>query len=113
VVRQITDRRAADEPAPTRGTRRLGEGRATVRLSVFRERGQVTVDGDDVKLRKQLESAALSLSEEFAGRVPSEDVDRYFAEELQPFNEARVWDFVPIFAERRTRSRLRSIDQAR
>jgi hypothetical protein len=72
----------------------------------------MTVDGDEIKLRKQLESAAVNLSQEFAGRVPSEDVDRYLAEELQPFSEARVRDFVPILAERRTRSRLRSLDQA-
>jgi hypothetical protein len=72
----------------------------------------VTVDGDEIKLRKQLESAAVNLSQEFAGRVPSEDVDRYLAEELQPFDEARVRDFVPILAERRTRSRLRSLGQA-
>jgi len=39
-------------------------------------------------------------------------VDRYLAEEVQPFSEARVRDFVPILAERRTRSRLRSLDQA-
>lgn len=69
------------------------------------------MDGDDIKIRKQLESAAVNLSQEFAGRVPSEDVDRYLAEELQPFREARVRDFVPILAERRTRSRLRSLDQ--
>ena len=68
---------------------------------------------DQIKLQKQLESAAVNLSQEFAGRVPSEDVDRYLAEELQPFSEARVRDFVPILAERRTRSRLRSLDQPR
>jgi|RhiMetdeSRZDD1v2_1073273.scaffolds.fasta_scaffold384640_3 uncharacterized protein DUF3562/protein-tyrosine phosphatase-like protein len=68
---------------------------------------------DEGKLRRQLESAAVSLSQEFAGRVPSEDVDRYLSEELQPFSEARVRDFVPILAERRTRSRLRALDQRR
>jgi hypothetical protein len=72
----------------------------------------MTVDGDEIKLRRQLESAADNLTQEFAGRVPSEDVDRYLAEEVQPFSEARVRDFVPILAERRTRSRLRSLDQA-
>ena len=71
----------------------------------------MTVDGDEIKLRRQLESAAVNLSQEFAGRVPSEDVDRYLAEEVQPFSEARVRDFVPSLAERRTRSRLRSLDQ--
>ena len=72
----------------------------------------MTVDGDETKLRRQLDSAADNLTQEFAGRVPSEDVDRYLAEEVQPFSEARVRDFVPILAERRTRSRLRSLDQA-
>jgi hypothetical protein len=71
------------------------------------------VSDDQIRLQKQLESAAVNLSHEFAGRVPSEDVDRFLAEELQPFSEARVRDFVPILAERRTRSRLRSLDQAR
>jgi hypothetical protein len=70
------------------------------------------VDSDEVKLRKQLESAAFNLTQEFAGRVPSEDVGRYLAEEVQPFSEARVRDFVPILAERRTRSRLRALDRA-
>lgn len=71
------------------------------------------MDSDDVKLRKQLESAASNLTQEFAGRVPSEDVGRYLAEEVQPFSEARVRDFVPILAERRTRSRLRALDRVR
>lgn len=64
-----------------------------------------------VKLRKQLETAVVSLSQEFAGKVPSEDVDRYLSEELEPFSDARVRDFVPILAERRTRSRLRAITE--
>ena len=62
---------------------------------------------DELKLRRQLESAAVNLSREFAGKLPSEDVDRCLAEELEPFMDARVRDFVPILAERRTRSRLR------
>jgi Protein of unknown function (DUF3562) len=62
----------------------------------------------ELKVQKQLESAADNLSREFAGQLPAEDVNRLLAEELQPFAEARVRDFVPIFAERRTRSRLRS-----
>jgi protein-tyrosine phosphatase-like protein/uncharacterized protein DUF3562 len=66
---------------------------------------------DRLKLQKQLETAAVSLSQEFAGKVSSEDVDRYLAEELQPFTDARVQDFVPVLAERRTRSRLRAIAQ--
>ena len=64
---------------------------------------------DELKLRRQLESAAVNLSREFAGKLPSEDVDRCFAEELEPFTEARVRQFVPILAERRTRSRLRAL----
>lgn len=72
----------------------------------------MTVD-DQVKLQKQLENAAVSLSQEFAGSVSSEDVDRCLSEELQPFTDARVRDFVPILAERRTRSRLRGLGQAR
>jgi hypothetical protein len=68
---------------------------------------------DQVKLQRQLESAAVTLSQEFAGKVPSEDVDRCLSEELQPFSNARVRDFVHILAERRTRSRLRALDQPR
>jgi Protein of unknown function (DUF3562) len=70
------------------------------------------MDTDDVKLQKQLESAASNLSQEFAGQLSQEDVDRLLAEELQPFSEARVRDFVPILAERRTRSRLRARAQS-
>jgi Protein of unknown function (DUF3562) len=66
---------------------------------------------DQVKLQKQLRTAAVSLSQEFAGQVPSEDVDRFLSEELEPFSDARVRDFVPILAERRTRSRLRAITE--
>jgi Protein of unknown function (DUF3562) len=67
----------------------------------------------DIKLRKQLERAAVSLSKEFAGKLPTEAVDRTLAEELQPFTDARVREFVPILAERRTRSRLRAIAERR
>lgn len=63
---------------------------------------------DEIKLRRQIESAALNLSKEFAGKLPAEDVDRCLAEELEPFTDARVREFVPILAERRTRSRLRA-----
>lgn len=66
---------------------------------------------DELKIQRQLETAAVSLSQEFAGTVSSEDVDRYLSEELEPFSDARVRDFVPILAERRTRSRLRDIAQ--
>jgi hypothetical protein len=71
------------------------------------------VDADELKLQKQLESAAQNLSQEFAGQLPAEDVNHFLAEELQPFADARVRDFVPIFAERRTRSRLRNRAQPR
>lgn len=68
---------------------------------------------DERKLRRQIESAALNLSREFAGKLPSEDVDRCLAEELEPFTDARVREFVPILAERRTRSRLRALAATR
>jgi hypothetical protein len=68
---------------------------------------------DELKLRRQLESAAVNLSREFAGKLPSEDVDRCLAEELEPFTDARVREFVPILAERRTRSRLRALAATR
>ena len=68
---------------------------------------------DELKLRRQLESAAVNLSREFAGKLPSEDVDRCLAEELEPFMDARVRDFVSILAERRTRSRLRALAATR
>jgi hypothetical protein len=71
------------------------------------------VGNEDVKLQKQLEMAANALSKEFADTLPSEDVDRCFAEELEPFNDARVRQFVPILAERRTRSRLRALAATR
>jgi Protein of unknown function (DUF3562) len=70
-------------------------------------------NNEDLKLQKQLETAADTLSKEFADTLASEDVDRCFAEELQPFTEARVRQFVPILAERRTRSRLRALTATR
>jgi hypothetical protein len=75
-------------------------------------RAGMNVD-DQHKLQRQLETAAVSLSQEFAGKVSSDDIDRYLSEELQPFTDARVQDFVPVLAERRTRSRLRAITQPR
>jgi hypothetical protein len=71
------------------------------------------VHDDDLKLQRQVESAAVTLSKEFAGRLPSEDVDRCLAEELEPFTDARVREFIPILAERRTRSRLRALAATR
>jgi hypothetical protein len=67
------------------------------------------VGDDDSKLQRQLENAAVNLSKEFEGRLPPEDVNRYLAEEIAPFSDARVREFVPILAERRTRSRLRAL----
>jgi hypothetical protein len=71
-----------------------------------------TTVNDEGRLQRQLESAAVNLSREFGGTLSSEDVDRYFAEELEPFSGARVRDFVPILAERRTRSRLRALSES-
>lgn len=47
------------------------------------------------------------LADEYGGDVPSETIDMVAAESLGEFQGARVREFVPVFAWRRARQRLR------
>jgi len=51
------------------------------------------------RLRSQLE-------EEYGGSVPPDTIDRVAEQTLREFQEARVREFVPVFAWRRARQRL-------
>jgi arsenate reductase (thioredoxin) len=52
------------------------------------------------------------LKEEFAGIFSQETIERYLAESLDQFANARVQAFVPIFVNRFARERLRALAQA-
>jgi hypothetical protein len=52
-----------------------------------------------LRLRNQLE-------EEYGGSVPPDMIDRVAEQSLRDFQEARVREFVPVFAWRRARQRL-------
>jgi hypothetical protein len=58
-------------------------------------------------------TTAASLSKEFAGKVAAEDVDRCLPEALELLSQARVREFIPILAERKTRTRLWALVQQR
>jgi arsenate reductase len=58
-----------------------------------------------------LERALERLSEEFAGTFSPETVERYMAESVEALAGARVTNFVPLFAHRFARERLRALGQ--
>lgn len=66
----------------------------------------------DLITRGHLERALERLTEEFAGTFSGETVERYMTESLQALTGARVKDFVPLFAHRFARERLRALGQA-
>jgi hypothetical protein len=47
------------------------------------------------------------LADEYGGSVSTETIDRAAVEALDDLSSARVRDFVPVFAWRRARARLR------
>jgi hypothetical protein len=57
--------------------------------------------------RDHLSRVCAVLSQEFAGRLDPEVIERVASDEVAAFEEARVGDFVPILAMRRGRLRLR------
>src|SRR4029453_5464190 len=59
----------------------------------------------------RLERALERLSEEFAGTFSPETVERYMAESVGALQGARVTNFVPLFAHRFARERLRALGQ--
>ena len=62
----------------------------------------------DLVTRGHLDKAHASLSEEFDGIYGSETVERFMVESLEAVGSARVQAFVPLFAHRFARERLRA-----
>ena len=58
-------------------------------------------------LQERLEKEAAEIVREFAGRVQPEEVHRTFYASADRFEDARVKDFVPLFAGIATRQSLR------
>ena len=66
----------------------------------------------DLVTRGHLDKAHARLSEEFDGIYGSETVERFMVESLEAVGSARVQAFVPLFAHRFARERLRAAAQA-
>ena len=65
----------------------------------------------DLITRGHLERGLAGLREEFAGMFSSETVERNMAKSLEALGAARLKDFVPLFAHRFARERLRALGQ--
>jgi hypothetical protein len=48
------------------------------------------------------------LTDEYGGSMPPEAIDRAASDALEELSQARLREFVPVFAWRRARARLRS-----
>ena len=68
----------------------------------------------DVNLvtRGHLEKGLVALGDEFSGVFATETIERYMAESLDKIGSARIENFVPLFAHRFARERLRALAQA-
>jgi arsenate reductase (thioredoxin) len=66
----------------------------------------------DLTTRGHLEKGLLALEEEFSGIFGVETIERYMAESLAQIGPARLENFVPLFAHRFARERLRALAQA-
>ena len=68
----------------------------------------------DVNLvtRGHLEKGLVALRDEFSGVFATETIERYMAESLDKIGSARIENFVPLFAHRFARERLRALAQA-
>ena len=65
----------------------------------------------DLTTRGHLERALERLADEFAGTFSGATVERYMTESLQALGDTRIKDFVPLFAHRFARERLRALGQ--
>jgi arsenate reductase (thioredoxin) len=65
----------------------------------------------DAITRGHLEKGLASLESEFAGVFSRETIERYMTESLEHLAGARFKDFVPLFAHRFARERLRALGQ--
>ncbi|MCY4582388.1 MAG: hypothetical protein OXE50_06265 [Chloroflexi bacterium] len=59
-------------------------------------------------LRERLEKEAAEIVREFEGRVLPEEVHRTFYASVERFSDARIKEFIPLFAGIATRQVLRS-----
>ena len=68
----------------------------------------------DVNLvtRGHLQKGLVALRDEFSGVFATETIERYMAESLDKIGSARIENFVPLFAHRFARERLRALAQA-
>ena len=68
----------------------------------------------DVSLvtRGHLQKGLVALRDEFSGVFATETIERYMAESLDKIGSARIENFVPLFAHRFARERLRALAQA-
>ncbi len=64
-------------------------------------------------LTKSLEAVEARLVWEFSPGVDSGTVRLLLAREVQKLRSARVWEYVPLLAERATRQRLLSLKSVR
>ena len=65
----------------------------------------------DLITRGHLERGLERLTDEFAGTFSAETVERFMAESLEALGGARLKDFIPLFAHRFARERLRALGQ--
>jgi hypothetical protein len=62
---------------------------------------------------RSLDGSNARLREEFEGRFPPEEIDEVFRQSTDELaSRARVDNFVPLLAERRTRTRLTELAHA-
>lgn len=64
-------------------------------------------------VRDPLPSLRRQLADEYGGDVPQETIEKVAEQSLGEFQGAKVRDFVPVFAWRRARQRLRRTPEAR
>ena len=62
--------------------------------------------------RRHVEKETESLAAEFAGVFAPETIDRYIVDSLDRLGSARFSDYLPVFAYRFARERLRALGQA-
>ena len=67
---------------------------------------------DDPVVRGHVSKAIDALSDEFRGVYGQETVERYMHESLESLQGVRLRDYVPLFAHRFARERLRAMAQA-
>ena len=66
----------------------------------------------DLVLRGHLEKGLERLTDEFAGIFSAETIERYMTESLERISSTRIDNFIPLFAHRYARERLRALAQA-